>query len=87
MPDSVAEPIAKIDDLELELSSVLEANEPAQKCFVPVVESLKSIASTSVNPERCFSTTGWFNSRIRNRLGFESLDAMVFLKYNLKNYI
>ena len=46
-------------------------------CFIDV---LKSIQATSVNCERLFSTTGWYNSRVKNRLSAECLEATVFLK-------
>ena len=39
-----------------------------------------TIPPTSIEPERNFSTTGFFGTKIRSRLNDETLDALVFLK-------
>ena len=45
-------------------------------------EALKGIPVSSVEAERVFSTTGNFSTKLRSRLGDETLSALVFLKHN-----
>ena len=45
-------------------------------------EALLGIPVSSVEAERCFSTTGNFSTKLRSRLGDEILSALVFLKHN-----
>ena len=50
-------------------------------------EGLNSIPPTSVEPERSFSATGLFSTKIRSRLGDDSLNALLFLRqyFNREN--
>ena len=52
----------------------------------PILEKLYNallgIPVSSVEAERCFSTTGNFSTKLRSRLGDETLSALVFLKHN-----
>lgn len=43
--------------------------------------SLRTIKPTSTETERVFSTAGVIKNRIRNRLSFETFNALLFLKY------
>ena len=45
-------------------------------------DTLLGIPVSSVEAERCFSTTGNFSTKLRSRLGDETLSALVFLKHN-----
>ena len=45
-------------------------------------DALLGIPVSSVEAERCFSTTGNFSTKLRSRLGDEILSALVFLKHN-----
>jgi hypothetical protein len=44
-------------------------------------ECLKTIQPTSTESERVFSVAGSFSTKIRNRMKFELLNTLVFLKY------
>lgn len=48
-------------------------------------EFLMTIKPTSVESERAFSAAGLFATKIRSRLGDETLDALCFLKSYFKN--
>ncbi len=48
-------------------------------------ESLKTISVTSIESERGFSVMGLFGTKIRNRLGPRSLNALLFMRQYLKN--
>ena len=45
-------------------------------------DALLGIPVSSVEAEKCFSTTGNFSTKLRSRLGDETLSALVFLKHN-----
>ena len=47
-------------------------------------DALTSIPPTSVEPERSFSATGLFSTKIRSRLGDDSLNALLFLRQYFK---
>ena len=43
-------------------------------------QALKTIKPNSVEAERAFSAIGWFLTKIRNRLGDKTLDAMLTMR-------
>ena len=45
---------------------------------------LKTVKPTSVEAERPFSSAGLYGTKIRNRLGHETLDAFCILKSHFK---
>ena len=45
-----------------------------------LLEELDSIPQTSVESERAFSAAGLFITKIRSRLGDDTLDSLCFLK-------
>ena len=47
-------------------------------------ENLNTIPPTSVEPERSFSATGLFSTKIRSSLGDDSLNALLFLRQYFK---
>ena len=49
-----------------------------------VLEALNSIPPTSVESERAFSAAGLFITKIRSRLGDDTLDSLCFLKSYFK---
>ena len=50
------------------------------KYLLALHESLAGIPPTIVEPERSFSATGLFATKIRSRLGDDSLDVLLFLR-------
>ena len=75
-------PLQKSESLQ---GAIISANNDDVRIQV-LIETLKSMNVTSVNPERAFSIAGWINAPRRSRMGAKLLDAIVFLKYNLVNF-
>lgn len=73
-------------DLEIILKFI-EKNEINDKRIEQLIKALQSFQPTSVNPERCFSLSGWFQCKRRNRISPELLDSLIFLKENIKKYV
>ena len=44
-------------------------------------QAFKTIKPISVEAERAFSAMGWFVTKIRNRLGDKTLDAMMTMRH------
>jgi hAT family C-terminal dimerisation region len=49
-------------------------------------DALQTIQPTSTASERVFSVAGGFATKIRNRMKFKLLNALVFLKYYFLNH-
>ena len=61
------------------------------KGVMPVVliklqNALKSIQPSSVEPARCFSTGGFYETKVRSNLSDETLSNLLSLNINLKSY-
>jgi hypothetical protein len=49
--------------------------------------ALKSIQPSSVESERCFSTCGFYDTKIRSHMGDETLSALLFLNKQFKKSV
>ena len=56
-------------------------------CLEKLHYALKSIQPSSVESERCFSTCGIYDTKIRSQLGDETLSALLFLNKQFKKCV
>ena len=69
---------AKIIENEMKLFKISPNNRP--KHLELLFNALKTIKPTSVEPERAFSAMGFFATKTRNRMGDETLDALITMR-------
>ena len=75
----------KIDKFNFKsLLELVENHNIQDSRLVKLIDCLKSLQPTSVNPERAFSLAGWFLSKRRSRMSGQLLDALLFFKENKK---
>lgn len=67
--------------------SFFEGGGSKGKILQQVYNLLQTIKPTSVEPERAFSAAGLFCTKVRSRLGDDTLDALSFLRSYFKNQI
>ena len=56
-------------------------------CLEKLHYALKSIQPSSVESERCFSTCGFYDTKIRSHMGDETLSALLFLNKQFKKSV
>jgi len=69
-------------DLMEEIERFIKTSEQSP-LIQDMMEQIFSIAPSSTSCERTFSTAGIIISKIRNRMGSDLADAIIFLKNNL----
>lgn len=63
------------------LFRMLEANNSKHKILDDIYKSLLSIQPTSTSSERTFSVAALFSTKIRNKIKYDLLTSLIFLKY------
>lgn len=79
---------SRISDMDIDEKLDLLCLGPINDVDIETMSNaMLTIQPTSVNPERVFSLAGFLCTKLRNKMGSDLLDALVFLKYNFKNYL
>lgn len=73
-----------INDLELELCVFKKTGSKSPNLSF-IYNSLLSIKPSSVECERTFSSSGYLNNALRNKMLPKTLDTLVFLRYHFQN--
>ena len=68
----------KIIEKEIQLYKINPLERP--KNLELLFKALLTIKPTSVEPERAFSAMGFFQPKIRNRMGDKTLDALITMR-------
>ena len=69
---------SKIVENEMKLYKINPAEHP--KYLGLLFEALKTIKPTSVDAERAFSAMGFFQPKLRNRMGDKTLDGLITMR-------
>ena len=71
----------------LHLKTITKTPAGRPKYLDMLYQALKTIKPTSVEAERAFSTIGFFATKIRNRMGDKTLDALITMRQCYKKPI
>ena len=75
-----------MNPIQTSVYCILRKNENALE-ITKLHYALKSIQPSSVESERCFSTCGIYDTKIRSQLGDETLSALLFLNKQFKKSV
>ena len=70
----------KLVEKEMQLYKINPNPNERPKYLELLFRALKTIKTTSVEPERAFSAMGFFVPKLRNRMGDSTLDALITLR-------
>ena len=77
-PSTSNDSYAKIVEKEMQLYKINPIERP--KYLELLFKALKTIKPTSVEAERAFSAMGFFVTKLRNRMGDETLDGLITMR-------
>ena len=77
-PSTSNDSYAKIVKKEMQLYKINPIERP--KYLELLFKALKTIKPTSVEAERAFSAMGFFVTKLRNRMGDETLDGLITMR-------
>ena len=78
---SQADILSKINEELTNFENTSEWSAILEKVFC----AIKTLPSTSVEAERAFSAARMFVTKLRSRLNEKTIDALIFLRNNLKS--